>query len=619
MSDPVAKFYKSVVEDVVQSSRELFIEEGIDETVLTDMKEAWLKKIHDSKVFEFSKVNRTNVDGYGIISPACSNNNSELFVPSIHLAGPRMRGPRSSCTTATIALPYGLYNQQIRDLNNAGISLQRNRNGHFLAILPPEQHLLQPVPTAWTSENSGESHSVNDNNKPTSRCPPSNFNLPSIYQAGRSPSKLHGPATKTPLPLNVAVISESTAPTTTSSSLSNATDRVISSTAAVHTNVNSAKEQNNNDNSNANDPVGQLSTNGSELLGDAGPNNGTRCGISEKNDSNSVQQAQKSLITTQAETSKANSEFLTSRISSFAPSCHGGNLEQNYFCSSNQPNRLPVSSLSHQDNFTGYPVVKPLPPFYDESRTSVDNTPSTLEDFLEDISGPLSQNCQSYIPDEHPKFPPADTTTANNNNNNNNKPTLLNDSLGQTSIMSVASSSDNSCKGSGVGKICQLSEEDMKTIEEILQMDGTTDAEIEDLSGHNLGNGTNVSSVRVKRKYLNMSRQCDGENTGSTSSSDNNNTSKDEDSSSESGSSNISDEIDEAIVDIGIESDPLNTADDDSDADICAMFESENVIVCQFVKISRIKNKWKFQLKDGILNLFGRDMLFSKAVGDAEW
>uniref|UniRef100_A0A0L8H8K8 Transcription initiation factor IIA subunit 1 n=2 Tax=Octopus bimaculoides TaxID=37653 RepID=A0A0L8H8K8_OCTBM len=617
MSDPVDKFYKSIVEDVVQSSRELFIDEGIDETVLTEMKAAWLKKIQDSKVFEFSKVNRTNADvnGYGIISPVCSNNNSELFVPSIHLARPRIRGPRSSCTTATIALPYGLYNQQIRDLNNAGISLQHNGNGHFLAILPPEQHLLQPLSTAWTSENSGlGSHSVKDNNKPTSRCFPLNLNLPSIHQNGSSPSKLHGPATKTHLPLRVAVISESTTPTTVSSSLSSATGQV-SSTRVVHTNVNSVKDLNNCDNTNANDPVGQLSTNESELLGDAGPNNRTRCSISEKNDSNSVQQVQKSLITTHTETNKANSEFLTPQVSSSTQSCHGGNMEQNYFCSSNQPNRLPVSSLSHQDNFTGYSTVKPLPPFYHESRTSVDNTPSTLEDFLEDISGPLSQNYQSYVPDEkHPKFPPADTTTSNNNN----KPTLLNDSLGQTPIMSVASSSDNSCKGSGLRKICQLSEEDMKTIEEILQMDGTNDTEIEDLAGHNLGNGTNMSPVRVKSKSLNMSCQFDGENTGSISSSDNN-TSKDEESSSESESSSISDEIDEEIVDIGIESDPLNTADDDSDADICAMFESENVIVCQFVKISRIKNKWKFQLKDGILNLFGRDLLFSKAVGDAEW
>ncbi|XP_048340584.1 transcription initiation factor IIA subunit 1 [Sphaerodactylus townsendi] len=35
--------------------------------------------------------------------------------------------------------------------------------------------------------------------------------------------------------------------------------------------------------------------------------------------------------------------------------------------------------------------------------------------------------------------------------------------------------------------------------------------------------------------------------------------------------------------------------------------------------IHRSKNKWKFHLKDGIMNLNGRDYVFSKAIGDAEW
>lgn len=36
-------------------------------------------------------------------------------------------------------------------------------------------------------------------------------------------------------------------------------------------------------------------------------------------------------------------------------------------------------------------------------------------------------------------------------------------------------------------------------------------------------------------------------------------------------------------------------------------------------QIHRSKNKWKFHLKDGIMNLNGRDFVFSKAIGDAEW
>jgi transcription initiation factor TFIIA large subunit len=43
------------------------------------------------------------------------------------------------------------------------------------------------------------------------------------------------------------------------------------------------------------------------------------------------------------------------------------------------------------------------------------------------------------------------------------------------------------------------------------------------------------------------------------------------------------------------------------------------VVVCQFDKITRARNKWKFQLKDGIMNLNGRDYVFQRATGEAEW
>lgn len=69
--------------------------------------------------------------------------------------------------------------------------------------------------------------------------------------------------------------------------------------------------------------------------------------------------------------------------------------------------------------------------------------------------------------------------------------------------------------------------------------------------------------------------------------------------------------------------DPLNSDDDltepgtpDSNADL---FDTDNVIVCQYDKITRIKNRWKFHLKDGIMNINAKDYLFSKANGDAEW
>lgn len=37
------------------------------------------------------------------------------------------------------------------------------------------------------------------------------------------------------------------------------------------------------------------------------------------------------------------------------------------------------------------------------------------------------------------------------------------------------------------------------------------------------------------------------------------------------------------------------------------------------MQITRSRNKWKFYLKDGIMNLSGKDYVFQKANGDAEW
>ncbi|XP_067092619.1 TFIIA-alpha and beta-like factor [Osmerus mordax] len=67
------------------------------------------------------------------------------------------------------------------------------------------------------------------------------------------------------------------------------------------------------------------------------------------------------------------------------------------------------------------------------------------------------------------------------------------------------------------------------------------------------------------------------------------------------------------------EEDPLNSGDDVSEQDIPDLFDTDNVIVCQYDKIHRSKNRWKFYLKDGVMCYRGRDYVFSKAVGEAEW
>lgn len=69
----------------------------------------------------------------------------------------------------------------------------------------------------------------------------------------------------------------------------------------------------------------------------------------------------------------------------------------------------------------------------------------------------------------------------------------------------------------------------------------------------------------------------------------------------------------------GEEEEPLNSGDDVSEEDPTELFDTENVVVCQFEKISRNKSKWKFTLKDGIMNLNGRDHVFQKGLGEADW
>lgn len=43
------------------------------------------------------------------------------------------------------------------------------------------------------------------------------------------------------------------------------------------------------------------------------------------------------------------------------------------------------------------------------------------------------------------------------------------------------------------------------------------------------------------------------------------------------------------------------------------------MVICQFDKIQRVRNKWRFNLKDGIMNLNGKDYVFQRASGESDW
>uniref|UniRef100_A0A3Q2U4L4 General transcription factor IIA, 1-like n=1 Tax=Fundulus heteroclitus TaxID=8078 RepID=A0A3Q2U4L4_FUNHE len=90
----------------------------------------------------------------------------------------------------------------------------------------------------------------------------------------------------------------------------------------------------------------------------------------------------------------------------------------------------------------------------------------------------------------------------------------------------------------------------------------------------------------------------------------------------ENGSDSISSSSDDGVadeLDNAEEEDPLNSGDDVVEQDIPDLFDTDNVIVCQYDKIHRSKNRWKFHLKDGVMSYGGRDFVFSKAIGEAEW
>ncbi|KAI0392788.1 transcription factor IIA, alpha/beta subunit [Xylariaceae sp. FL0594] len=53
-------------------------------------------------------------------------------------------------------------------------------------------------------------------------------------------------------------------------------------------------------------------------------------------------------------------------------------------------------------------------------------------------------------------------------------------------------------------------------------------------------------------------------------------------------------------------------ADDDDE-------EAGQIMLCMYDKVQRVKNKWKCVLKDGVLNVNGRDYVFHKATGEYEW
>lgn len=73
-----------------------------------------------------------------------------------------------------------------------------------------------------------------------------------------------------------------------------------------------------------------------------------------------------------------------------------------------------------------------------------------------------------------------------------------------------------------------------------------------------------------------------------------------------------------------LETDEINSDLDDSDDDYVNMDVEEegsdvNMMLCLYDKVLRVKNKWKCNLKEGVVTIDHKDYAFQKAQGESEW
>lgn len=68
-----------------------------------------------------------------------------------------------------------------------------------------------------------------------------------------------------------------------------------------------------------------------------------------------------------------------------------------------------------------------------------------------------------------------------------------------------------------------------------------------------------------------------------------------------------------------LEESDLDSEDDDDDEEPGNSDAVDNVVVCQYEKVSRTRNRWKFHLKSGMCSLNSKEYVFHKATGDAEF
>lgn len=145
------------------------------------------------------------------------------------------------------------------------------------------------------------------------------------------------------------------------------------------------------------------------------------------------------------------------------------------------------------------------------------------------------------------------------------------------------------------------------------QLDGTNDNDV--IVKENTSKRVNR---KKKSRNVEITFQLDG--TGAPPGSDDEEDDDDNDIEGNDAGEDLDDDDDDDGNEEGTEdSRPLCSEDDVSEDEPAELFETDNVVVCQYDKISRTKNKWRFTLKSGVMNINGRDFVFTKANGEADW
>ncbi|CAD6891213.1 unnamed protein product [Tilletia controversa] len=65
---------------------------------------------------------------------------------------------------------------------------------------------------------------------------------------------------------------------------------------------------------------------------------------------------------------------------------------------------------------------------------------------------------------------------------------------------------------------------------------------------------------------------------------------------------------------IGSDLDDTDEEDEEAEGDM-----NEDMVLCLYEKVTRVRNKWKCVLRDGVASIEGRDYLFSRCAGDFDW